>query len=49
MGALPGAADAAPVRNCGRATVVMPSAEAHRAWLAKDVRYGADDAAAFAD
>ena len=44
-----GAAYAAPVHNCGRATVVMPSPEAHRAWLAKDVRYGADDAAAFAD
>jgi hypothetical protein len=48
-GALPGPADAAPAHNCGRATVVMPSAEAHRAWLEKDPRYGADDAAAFAD
>jgi hypothetical protein len=49
LGALPGSTDAAPVHNCGRATVTMPSAEAHRAWLAKDVRYGAGDAAAFAD
>jgi hypothetical protein len=48
MGALPGPAHAAPVHNCGRATVAMPSPEAHRAWLAKDVRYGPDDAAAFA-
>jgi hypothetical protein len=49
LGALPVPADAAPVRNCGRATVVMPSAEAHRAWLEKDPRYIADDAAAFGD
>jgi hypothetical protein len=49
LGALPGPARAEPVRVCGHATVVMPSAEAHRTWLAKDVRYGADDAAAFAD
>jgi hypothetical protein len=42
-------AHAEPVRVCGRATVVMPSAEAHRAWLEKDVRYGPDDAAAFAE
>lgn len=44
-----GPADAAPIHLCGRATVIMPSAEAHRAWLEKDVRYGPDDAAAFAD
>jgi hypothetical protein len=40
---------AAPVRVCGRATVVMPSTEAHQAWLEKEQRYGPDDAAAFAD
>ena len=49
IGASLGPSEAEPPRSCGRATVVMPSAEAHRAWLAKDVRYGADDAAAFAD
>jgi hypothetical protein len=48
-GALPGPAHAEPVRVCARATVVMPSAQAHRAWLARDARYGAEDAAAFAD
>jgi hypothetical protein len=47
LGALPARAE--PPRICARATVVMPTAQAHHAWLAKDVRYGADDAAAFAD
>jgi len=40
---------AAPIHLCERAAVVMPSPETHRAWLEKDVRYGPDDAAAFAD
>jgi len=40
---------AAPIHLCERAAVVMPSPEAHRVWLEKDVRYGPDDAAAFAD
>jgi hypothetical protein len=40
---------AAPIHVCGRATAVMPSAAAHRAWLEKDQRYGPDDAATFAE
>lgn len=49
LGALPVPVRAGPVHVCARATVVMPSAEAHLAWLEKDMRYGPDDAAAFAD
>jgi hypothetical protein len=38
-----------PVHVCGRATAVMPSAEAHRRWLEENTRYGPEAAKEFAD